>query len=282
MQYSVKFMSIRVLFLGEIVGRPGTTVIKKLLKKFVKDNDIDLVVANGEGVTNGFGIGKNHSIMIHKAGVDVITGGEKIYYKIDMVDFIDKNNFVIRPVNYPPNNPGKGIKFTTIKDKKIAIINILGNSDFPRTHLSNAFIVIDKLVEKLKTDQDIILVQFHASTTAEKNTMGYLLNGKAAAVIGTHCKAITSDYRILDKGTAYITDNGMVGSTQSVGGFESQTEIKKFTNAIPLRSQESWKALQMQGVVVDIDETTNLANNIDIVKLDLEIEADEIKNGRNS
>ncbi len=270
-------MSIRVLFLGEIVGRPGTTVIKKLLKDIKKANNIDLVIANGEGVTNGFGIGKNHSIMIHKAGVDVITGGEKIYYKVDMVDFLDKNNFIIRPANYPISNPGKGIKYLTLKDKKIAIINLLGNSNFPRTHLSNAFLIAKSLVEKISPDQDIILVQFHASTTAEKNTMGYLLNGKVAAVIGTHCKAITSDSRILDKGTAYITDNGMVGSTLSVGGLDSETEIKKFTHAIPLRSAESWNRLQMQGVIVDIDEETNKATNIETLILDYEVEEKEVK-----
>lgn len=270
-------MSIRVLFLGEIVGRPGTTVIKKLLKDQIKTRNIDIVIANGEGVTNGFGIGKNHSIMIHKAGVDVITGGEKIYYKIDMVDFLDKNNFILRPFNYPANNPGKGIKYLNINEKKIAIINLLGNSDFPRTHLSNAFLVANSLVEKLQTEQDIILVQFHASTTAEKNTMAYMLNGKAAAVIGTHCKAITSDARILDKSTAYITDNGMVGSTQSVGGFDSKVEITKFLNGIPNRSKESWKRLQMQGVIVDIDEDTNMATNIETIIQDLEIDEKEVK-----
>lgn len=275
LQYSVKCMSIKVLFLGEIVGRPGTTVIKKLLKEVIKANNIDLVIANGEGVTNGFGIGKNHSIMIHKAGVDVITGGEKIYYKIDMVDFLDKNNFVLRAANYPLSNPGKGIKYLTLKDKKIAIVNLLGNSDFPRTHLSNAFLIANSIVDKLKGDQDIILLQFHASTTAEKNTMGYLLNGRATAVIGTHCKAITSDARILDKGTAYITDNGMVGSTWSVGGLDSETEIKKFTNAIPLRSSESWKRLQMQGVLVDIDEETNKATNIETIILDYKQEEEK-------
>ncbi len=276
MHYSVRFMSIRVLFLGEIVGRPGTTVIKKLLKKEVESRNIDLVIANAEGVTNGFGIGKNHSIMIHKAGVDVITGGEKIYFKIDMVDFLDKNNFIIRPVNYPMNNPGKGIKYLTIKDKKIAIINILGNSDFPRTHLANAFITANTLVDKLNKEQDIILVQIHASTTAEKNTMGYLLNGRASAVIGTHCKAITSDSRILDKGTAYITDNGMVGSTLGVGGFDSEVEIKKFISAVPTRSKECWDRLQMQGVIVDINEDSNMADNIETLILDLELE-EEIK-----
>jgi len=261
-------MSIRVLFLGEIVGRPGTTVIKKMLKDVVKTQNIDLVIANGEGVTNGYGIGKNHSIMIHKAGVDIITGGEKMYYKLDMVDFLDKNNFILRPFNYPVTNPGKGIKYLTLKDKKIAIVNLLGNSDFPRTHLSNAFMIANTFIEKLTTEQDIILVQFHASTTAEKNTMGYLLNGKAAAVIGTHCKAITSDQRVLDKGTAYITDNGMVGSTLSVGGFKSETEIRKFTHAIPLRSEESWERLQMQGVIVEIDEESNKATNIESLILD--------------
>lgn len=262
-------MSIRVLFLGEIVGKPGATVIKQLLKKTKEEKNIDLVIANAEGVTNGFGLGKNHSLMIHKAGVDIITGGEKLYYKIDMVDFIDKNNFIVRAANYPINNPGKGIRYVTIKEKTIAIVNLLGNSDFHRTHLANAFLAAEQIVNKVKEHSDIILLQFHASTTAEKNTMGYLMNGKVSAVIGTHCKAITSDERILDKGTAYISDNGMVGSTLGVGGLDANTEIQKFISAIPKRSKESWGGLQMQGVIVDIDDS-NKATNIERIMIDAE------------
>lgn len=247
-------MSIKVLFLGEIVGKPGTTVVKQLLKPLVEKENIDLVIANGEGVTNGFGIGKNHSLMLHKMGVDFITGGEKIYYKIDMVDFIDKSNFVIRPANYPISNPGKGIRYTTVKDKNIAIVNLLGNSDFPRTHLQNAFLSAKSIVEGIKDNCDIILLQFHASTTAEKNTMAYMLNGEVAAVIGTHCKALSADDRILDKGTAFISDNGMIGSTISVGGFDSKNEIEKIMSAIPRRSKESWNGLELQGVIVEIGD----------------------------
>ncbi|MGH4039056.1 MAG: TIGR00282 family metallophosphoesterase [Sphaerochaeta sp.] len=247
-------MSIKVLFLGEIVGKPGTTVVKQLLKTVKEKENIDLVVANGEGVTNGFGIGKNHAIMIHKMGIDYITGGEKIYFKIDMVDFIDKNNFVIRPANYPLSNPGKGIRYADVKGKKIAIVNLLGNSDFPRTHLQNAFLSANSIIEGIKDNCDIILLQFHASTTAEKNTMAYMLDGKVSAVIGTHCKSLTSDERVLEKGTAFITDNGMVGSTISVGGFDAANEIEKIMSAIPRRSKESWNGLEMQGAIVEIGD----------------------------
>lgn len=247
-------MSIKVLFLGEIVGKPGTTVVKQLLKTIKEKENIDLVIANGEGVTNGFGIGKNHSLMIHKMGIDIITGGEKIYFKMDMVDFIDKNNFIIRPANYPISNPGKGIRYIQVKDKNIAIVNLLGNSDFPRTHLQNAFISANSIVDNIKDNCDIILVQFHASTTAEKNTMAYLLDGRVSAVIGTHCKALTSDERILKNGTAFISDNGMVGSTISVGGFDASNEIEKIMSAIPRRSKESWEGLELQGVIVEIGD----------------------------
>lgn len=247
-------MSIRVLFLGEIVGKPGIQTIKHTLKKFREEQNIDLVIANAEGATAGFGLGRAHSMQLLKLGIDVLTGGEKIYYKIDMVEFIAKNPSILRPANYPQQNPGRGVRYLSVKDQKVCVINLLGNADFPRTHLSNAFSLAQMLVDKAREENAIALVQFHASPTAEKSSMGFMLDGKAAAVIGTHSKVMTSDGRILKGGTAYISDNGRCGSQMSVGGFDTQTEITKFINQIPTRSQECWDDLAMVGVLVDIND----------------------------
>ncbi|HKL59764.1 MAG TPA: TIGR00282 family metallophosphoesterase [Sphaerochaeta sp.] len=259
-------MSIRVLFLGEIVGKPGIQTIKSALKTLREEKQIDLVIANGEGATGGFGLGRAHSMQLLKLGIDVLTGGEKIYYKMDMVEFIAKNPSILRPANYPQQNPGRGVRYLTVKDAKVCVINLLGNANFPRTHLSNPFTLAQMLVERAKEDGYITLVQFHASTTAEELTMGFMLDGQVAAVIGTHNKVQTSDARVLKKGTAYITDNGRCGSQTSVGGFDPETEIMKQISQVPVRSSECWDDLALVGVIVEIDDDGK-ASSIEPIKV---------------
>lgn len=248
-------MSIRILFLGEIVGRPGIHALKSGLKKFTESKRVDFVVANGEGTTNGFGIGKNHALQLLKIGVDLITTGEKTYFKKDMVEHIGTNSRILRPANYPAGNPGRGWRTCEINGMKVGFITLLGNSDFPRTHLSNPYIAAQALIEKLKGETQALCIQFHASTTAEKQTMAYHVDGKAAAMIGTHTKTLTSDARIFPLGTAMITDNGRCGSSISVGGFDATTEVERFLTQVPSRSKESWGTLELQGVIIEIDES---------------------------
>lgn len=255
--------------MGEIVGRPGIKTVKEALRPLRRERQIDLVIANGEGATSGFGLGKAHSMQLLKLGIDVITGGEKLYYKLDMVDFLNKNPSILRPANYPQQNPGRGVRYLTVNDRKVCVINLLGNADFPRTHLSNAFSLAQILVDKALEDKAIVLVQFHASPTAEKLSLGYMLDGKAAAVIGTHTKVLTADARILKEGTAYISDNGRCGSQLSVGGLDSTIEVRKFITQIPERSQECWDDLQLVGVLVDIDDNGK-ATNIETIRVPVE------------
>lgn len=262
-------MSTRILFLGEIVGKPGIQTIKSALKNLRVEKQVDLVVANGEGTTNGFGIGRAHAIQLQKLGIDIITGGEKIYYKLDMVDFISKNPTILRPANYPQGVPGRGVRYVNIGDKKAVIINLLGNSDFPRTHLANPFNFIENLVEKAKEETPLIFVQFHASTTAEKNTMAFLLDGRITAMIGTHTKVMSADARIFPKGMAMITDNGRCGSQLSVGGFDPKLEINKTITQIPVRSRECWEGLELQGVLVEADDAGK-AVSIETIRVPVE------------
>ena len=248
-------MGMNVLFLGEIVGRPGIFTVKKL-KKLREEKHIDLVIANAEGVTSGFGLGKAHAMQISKLDVDILTGGEKIYYKLDMVEFIAKAPWILRPANYPMGDPGRGIRSVEICGKTVVVINLLGTSGFSKVHLNNPFLLAETLVDKARDENKdpIILVQFHASTSAEKQTMGYLLDGKVAAVIGTHSKVLSADAHLLPAGTAYLTDNGRCGSTMSIGGFANDVEIRKYLTAIPERSRENWDALEMQGALLAIGE----------------------------
>lgn len=266
---------IRVLFLGEIVGRPGFTAIRKGLEELKKEFDIDYTVANGEGIANGFGIGKVNAIQLSKSGVDLITGGEKLFYKIDMVEFISKAGFIIRPSNYPGSTPGKSMKSVTIKGRKLWFISLSGNSDFPRQNLQNAFLTIDTILRKSEDSESVPIVIFHASTTAEKKTMKFFLDGRAAAVIGTHTKVLSADADVTEKGTAYISDTGRVGSFMSVGGFDPGTEITKHKTQRPLRSKECWRDGIIQGVVVDIDEESGKSVAIHTVSRSVAIKRPE-------
>ena len=247
-------MGFRVLCIGEIVGRTGIHTVKSVLPQIKKDMSIDFVIANGEGVTNGFGIGKNHSIYLRKLGIDVITTGEKAYYKKDMVEHIQKAPYILRPANYPPGNPGRGWRVYEKDDRRIGIISLLGQSGFRRTHLSNPFTFLPEIVARLKEDTPLLILDFHATTTAEKYTMFHLADGKVSAVVGTHGKALTADEQILPGGTAVICDTGRTGSLMSVGGLDPEVEIRKFLHQVPERSRNCTASPELQGVVIEIEE----------------------------
>jgi len=246
--------SLKVLFIGEIVGKHGVFCIKTLLPKIKKEKGIDFVIANGDGTTGGFGIGKNHSIYLHKLGIGVITSGECIYYKRDMVPHIEKARYILRPANYPKGNPGRGWMIYNENKKKIAVISLLGQSSFNRVHLHNPFSVAFKLAEKIKEQTKNIIIDFHASTTSEKYTMFHYMNGKVSAVIGTHTKVLAADEDILKGGTAVITDAGRTGSQYSVGGLDPKIEIRKFLTQIPELSSIGSEDLELQGVIIEINK----------------------------
>ncbi len=265
----IPFM-LNILFLGEIVGRCGGNVLKAGLEKIKADYNVDYTVVNGEGMTNGYGIGKAHSMQLGKSGVDLVTGGEKLFYKIDMVEFLNHASFILRPLNYPPLCPGKSVKNVVVKNTQLLIINVLGNSSM-KVAVQNAFVAIDGFLKKVEGNP-VILVVYHAATTAEKATMWHFLDGRVQAVICTHTKVLTSDAAVSEKGTAFISDNGRVGSFMSVGGFDSGTEIRKYRFQIPLRSREAWLDPRIQGVVVTIDEETHRAVKITVVDEKVSVE----------
>lgn len=256
---------VNFLFLGEIVSKPGVEVLRQSLDDIKKRYEIDYTIVNAEGMTGGFGIGKMHSLLLGKLGINLSTGGEKLFFKIDMVEHIKKASYMLRPFNMPPECPGRGYRIIELKDRKFLIANIIGNADFQRVHAQNALLSADVLKKKAEEENAILLIFFHASATAEKNTMLYFLDGKAAAVIGTHTKVLTADGKITENGTAYISDNGRVGSFLSVGGFEPELEIRKLKSAMPIRSRECWEAPRLQGVVVSIDELSGKAVGIKVL-----------------
>ncbi len=246
--------TIRILFIGEIVGKSGVWCVKELLPRLKKERAIDFVIADGEGATGGFGIGKNHAIYLHKLGIDVITTGECSYYKKDIVEQFTRAPYLLRPANYPPKNPGRGFMVYECNGRKLAVMSLLGVSGFKRVHLKNPYSLLPRLLESIGAETNTVVLDYHAVTTAEKATMFALADGKVSAVIGTHTKAITADERVMAGGTAVITDAGRTGSIESVAGLDPVIEIRKLTTLVHEYSKEAWAKLELQGVIIEIDD----------------------------
>ncbi len=269
---------INMLFLGEIVGRAGIQALKNGLPALKEKYHVDYTLINAEGMTNGYGIGKMHSLQLGKLGINLSLGGEKLFYKLDMVEHIKKAGYMLRPYNMPPDCPGRGYRIVTIKDRKFLIANLMGNTDFARQSTQNAFLAAENLRKKAEEEGASLVVYFHSATTAEKNTMLYFLDGKASAVVGTHTKILTADARVTENGTAYISDTGRVGSFMSVGGFEPETEIRKIKGGIPIRSHEAWLDGRIEGLLVQIDPESMKATDAITIDEKVEIARPEEKN----
>ena len=262
---------VRILYIGEVVGSSGVYCVKKLLPDIQKTRGIDFTIAGGDGATGGYGTGKKHAAYLHKLGIDVLAGGECIYYKRDMVSYIAQASHVLRPANYPPKTPGRGFYTFTAAGLDVGVVVLLGQAGFDRVHLRNPFSYLPEIVEKLKSRTNRIILDFHANTTAEKNAMFYHADGMVSAVIGSQAKTLTSDGRIMPRGTAVITDAGRTGSSSSVGGLEPNIEISKLITGIPERSKGSWTRLELQGVICDISDDGR-ASAIETIRIPAEAE----------
>lgn len=267
-------MSYRILFIGEIVGKFGVYTARKGIKQIKKSHNIDFVIANGNGATGGFGMGKNHALSLRNAGVDVLTGGDFIFFKKDLVDFLPKASFVLRPANYTPKTPGRGWNVYRSGEKKIGIINLLGQSGINRNHPSNPFTYVESLIEKIKNNCDIILINLHSKTTAEKQLMFHIINGKCDALVGSGSKSITADASVSTQKTAFITDTGRTGSSDSPGGLDGDIEIEKLLTGIPKRSRDINKRLELQGVIISFNDQ-NKPESIETVRLPIKKEESE-------
>ena len=245
---------MRILFIGDIVGKAGVFCVKSSLPAIRKERGIDFVIANADGATGGFGLGRNHSIYLRKLGIDVLTGGECIYYKRDMVGHISAAPYILRPANYPPGNPGRGWRVYQAGDKKVAVVCLLGQSGFSRVHLSNPYTFLPEIVSRIRQETNTIVLDFHACTTAEKYSMFHVADGLVSAVVGTHGKVLSADARIMPRGTGVLCHAGRTGSLTSVGGLDKTVEIRKFLTQIPERSKDAWENLELQGAVLEVSD----------------------------
>lgn len=259
---------MRILFIGDIVGKAGRQAIDGVLQRVISDYKIDFTIANGENAAGGMGITPMIAIEILDQGVDVLTSGNHIWAKKEILPFLDEELRILRPANYPPHVPGRGSGiFHLINGMKVGVLNLEGRVFMK--HLDCPFRVGEKEVESLSKETSIILVDFHAEATSEKMAMGWFLNGKVSAVLGTHTHVQTSDEKILDGGTAYVTDVGMTGPLASVIGIRKQIALERLLTQIPWKFDVATEEIELQGVVIDVDSQTGRSINIQRIRVPL-------------
>jgi hypothetical protein len=255
-------MPVKILFISDIVGKPGRQAVSSELHRIVDRHSIDLVSANGENAAGGFGITADIAGELYEQGVHVITSGNHIWDKRDSYEFINREERIVRPANYPDGAPGRGSAIVkTAGGVKVAVLNLEGRVFM--NNLECPFRVADREIARLREITPIILVDFHAEATSEKLTLGWYLNGRVSAVIGTHTHVQTSDERVLPGGTAYITDAGMTGSFDSVIGIKKELAMEKFISQLPVRFEVAKKDIRINAVVVEIDENSGKALGIE-------------------
>jgi metallophosphoesterase (TIGR00282 family) len=248
------------LFLGDIIGRPGRRALKKFLPALLEKYSPSLVVANGENAAGGIGITPDICRQL-LAQVDVLTSGNHIWDKRDAVEYLDQEQRLLRPANYPSPNPGKGIyAFETKEGFQVAVLNLQGRVFMEP--IDCPFRAADRELKLLEGRDPIIFVDFHAEATSEKQAMGWYLDGRVSAVVGTHTHVPTADEKILPRGTAFITDVGMVGGYESVIGLKKDQAIQRFLTSRPQRFEPGKLGLVFSSVFIEVDTQTGKAVSI--------------------
>jgi hypothetical protein len=252
---------LKILFVGDIVGRPGRLALSRRLDRLVDVHAVDLVVVNGENAAAGFGLTVDIAKELFDLGADVITTGNHIWDKREILPHLDNFPALLRPANYPPGTPGRGSGiFSTAAGIQVGVLNLEGRVFM--NNLDCPFRAADELVEEMRRKTRIILVDFHAEATSEKVAMGCYLDGRVSAVVGTHTHVQTADERILPGGTAYLTDAGMTGSRDAVIGIRKELAIERFLTQLPVRFEVAKRDTVLCGALFDIDEQTGRAQGV--------------------
>lgn len=252
---------MKILTVGDLIGKTGVHTLKENLPKIMKEKDIDFVIVNAENAADGMGLVEKQYRDIISVGTDIVTMGNHTWAKKDIFNFIEDEH-IVRPANLPDSNPGKGYRIVKCKNKKIAVINLLGRVTMPVLS-DNPFLKAKALIKELKGQADLIFVDIHAEASAEKIALFYYLDGEVTAVFGTHTHVQTADEQISSKGTGYITDIGMTGPKNSVIGMDPKVSIKRFETSLP----EKYKLADGEGMlnacVFEVDDNTNKVVNIE-------------------
>ena len=256
-------VQVKILFVGDIFGRPGKQAASQIIPRLIQERGIDFCIANGENAAGGFGLTESTAQKLFSYGVDIITSGNHIWDRREVETLLTQSDRVLRPANYPPGVPGHGFTVITKGDYSVGVINLLGRIFMPPVDCP--FRAADAIVDQVRDITNIIVVDFHAEGTSEKIGLGWYLDGRVSAVLGTHTHVMTADERVLPKGTAYITDAGMTGPHDSVIGVRIEQSLSRLMKQIPVRFSPAEENLTFNGVIVDVNETSGQSRSIERV-----------------
>jgi metallophosphoesterase (TIGR00282 family) len=253
-----------ILAIGDIIGKPGRWAVRELLPRLRQEYGVDLVIANGENAAGGIGLTPDTAQELLAAGVDVLTSGNHIWAQKEIIPYLDGEMPILRPLNYPPGVPGRGY----IVRNGALVVNLIG-----RTFMSNLdcpFRGMDQLLAELRPKPPVIIVDFHAEATSEKMAMGRYLDGRVSAVLGTHTHVGTIDAQVLPKGTAYVTDIGMTGPTDSIIGDDAEMVLQRFLTALPHRLSVGTGKVMLNAILVKVDDKSGRAVSIERLYREME------------
>jgi hypothetical protein len=249
---------MRILFLGDIVGLSGRRAVIRNLARIRDEESVDLAFANGENASGGYGLKAKHARELLKAGLDGITGGNHIWKYKDLYSLLDGDGRILRPHNYPDHLPGSGVRvFRKHGFPPVAVINLIGRTFMPP--IDCPFAAAETVIDALPADIPVQIVDFHAEATGEKIAMGYFLEGKVSAVVGTHTHVQTNDAKVLTGGTGYLTDLGMCGAADSCLGMKPEIILDRYLTGLPRQLEAATGPGVLQGAIFDIDESTGKA-----------------------
>jgi 2',3'-cyclic-nucleotide 2'-phosphodiesterase len=255
---------MRILFVGDIVGSPGRRILKDHLADMVQQRGIDLAIVNCENAASGFGITPRLAEELFAAGADVLSGGNHIWDRKEILEYFPHQPRLLRPANFPDGLPGSGLfAGKTRSGVDYAVLNLQGRTFM--APIDCPFRAAERELARIPPETKIIVVDMHAETTSEKQAMGWFLDGKVSAVVGTHTHVMTADAHVLPKGTAFITDVGMTGPHDSIIGMVKESIIERFLKSLPARFEVAEGDVQLHAVVIEADETSGRATSIETV-----------------
>jgi metallophosphoesterase (TIGR00282 family) len=253
---------MKLLFLGDVVGRPGRRAVASVVPRLARDEGLDFVVANCENASGGKGVDPDSAEELYDAGIDVLTSGNHVWQNREIVRYLEENRRLIRPLNFPRGVPGAG--FTVQRPRRsnirVGVVNLIGRVFMQPVDCP--FHAAEDALEALRNEADVILVDMHGEATSEKVAMGRFLDGRVSAVVGSHTHVQTADERVLSGGTAYLTDAGMCGPEESILGMKADAVLRRFLTQMPTRFEVAGGAVIVQGAIVDADEATGKARAI--------------------
>lgn len=253
---------MKILFIGDIVGKPGRKAVKELIPQIVSRYQIDFVIANCENAAGGFGVTRDIIEELYQSHIDVFTSGNHVWDKKEIAVFVEDYEILLRPANYPEGSPGRGsVVVTGASGAHLGVLNLAGRIFMQP--LDCPFRTAEREIEKLRKKVKVIIVDIHAEATSEKKALGWFLDGKVSAVLGTHTHVQTADETIMPGGTAYITDVGMAGPFDSVIGLKKDDVLQRFLTQIPNRFNVAKDDVRLQGVVIDVDEKSGRSVGIE-------------------